>query len=289
MRDIVNTSGTVIDHVVYDSYGNIVTETNASNGDRFKFAGMEYDSVTGQYYDRARYYNPTTGRFASEDPLGFRGGDADLFAYAFNSPADFTDSTGEDAIYSGGANPPGYAYGGYGPNQDDPEPGQGGSQPGKGDGQGGGSQKGGGGQKGGGQHPAPGGGPGPGPGGGFKTPRSGGGAPDPNKYAEYKKAIDAMDAKNLMRQMKMWPGRQPFQDPAYWELYLQCQNATTLQYRAYAAAEEKMQALEWERYKEFYNTTHRFSPPTGNFPPNPNPPKAPRRQPQRPPRNRAGN
>ena len=46
MRDIVSTSGTELDHIVYDSFGNIVTETNATNGDRFKFAGMEYDSTT---------------------------------------------------------------------------------------------------------------------------------------------------------------------------------------------------------------------------------------------------
>ena len=45
------TSGTELDHIVYDSFGNIVTETNATNGDRFKFAGMEYDATTGQYYD----------------------------------------------------------------------------------------------------------------------------------------------------------------------------------------------------------------------------------------------
>jgi hypothetical protein len=40
VRDIVNSSGTVLDHIVYDSFGNIVTETHASNGDRFKFAEM---------------------------------------------------------------------------------------------------------------------------------------------------------------------------------------------------------------------------------------------------------
>ena len=43
VRDIVSTTGTELDHVVYDSFGNIVTETDAANGDRFKFAGMEYD------------------------------------------------------------------------------------------------------------------------------------------------------------------------------------------------------------------------------------------------------
>ena len=42
VRDIVNTSGTSIDHVVYDSYGNILTESSGTNGDRFKFTGMEY-------------------------------------------------------------------------------------------------------------------------------------------------------------------------------------------------------------------------------------------------------
>ena len=56
MRDIVSTSGTELDHIVYDSFGNIVTETNAANGDRFKFAGMQYDATTGQYYDHARWY-----------------------------------------------------------------------------------------------------------------------------------------------------------------------------------------------------------------------------------------
>ena len=56
VRDIVSSSGSLLDHIVYDSFGNILTETNASNGDRFKFAGMEYDSVTGLTHGRARYY-----------------------------------------------------------------------------------------------------------------------------------------------------------------------------------------------------------------------------------------
>ena len=47
----MSTSGTVLDYVSYDSFGNIVTQTNASEADRFMFAGMEYDSGTGLYYD----------------------------------------------------------------------------------------------------------------------------------------------------------------------------------------------------------------------------------------------
>ncbi len=94
VRDIVSTSGTELDHVVYDSFGNILTETNAANGDRFKFAGMEYDSATAQFYDRARNYDQTIGRFTSQDPLGFGSGDVDLYAYTGNGPPNATDPTG---------------------------------------------------------------------------------------------------------------------------------------------------------------------------------------------------
>ena len=94
VRDIVNTSGTKLDHIVYDSFGNIVTETNATNGDRFKFAGMEYDATTGQYYDRARYYDEAIGRFMGQDPMGFQAGDADLYRYVGNGPTNATDPSG---------------------------------------------------------------------------------------------------------------------------------------------------------------------------------------------------
>ena len=94
VRDIVSTSGTVLDHIVYDSFGNIVTETNASNGDRFKFAGMQYDATTGQYYDHARYYSAATGRFVSQDPMGFAAGDANLYRYVDNSPTNGVDPSG---------------------------------------------------------------------------------------------------------------------------------------------------------------------------------------------------
>ena len=46
VRDIVSTSGTELDHIVYDSFGNIVTETNSANGDRFMFAGMQFDALS---------------------------------------------------------------------------------------------------------------------------------------------------------------------------------------------------------------------------------------------------
>jgi len=45
--------------------------------------------------DGARYYNPTLQRFISEDPIGFNGGDVNLYAYVWNSPTNFLDPVGE--------------------------------------------------------------------------------------------------------------------------------------------------------------------------------------------------
>jgi RHS repeat-associated protein len=71
-----------------------VTQTNATDAVRFGFAGMEYDSVTGLYYDHARYYDAVIGRFVSQDPKGFAAGDTDLYRYVGNSPTTQVDTDG---------------------------------------------------------------------------------------------------------------------------------------------------------------------------------------------------
>jgi len=67
---------------------------NPSAGDRFKYAGMQADAVTGMSYDDARWYDPAAGRFASQDPTSFYSGDPDLYRYTYNQPNDYTDPTG---------------------------------------------------------------------------------------------------------------------------------------------------------------------------------------------------
>jgi RHS repeat-associated protein len=93
VRDLVDNSGTVVNHISYDSYGNIVAQTNASATTRFLFAGRELDAETGLYYDRARYYDPKLGRFLSEDPIRFLAG-TNLYRYVHNSPVNRTDRHG---------------------------------------------------------------------------------------------------------------------------------------------------------------------------------------------------
>src|SRR6266851_9764904 len=94
VRLVVNKSGSVIDTISYDSYGNITNETSPSNGDRFKFTGREWDSEIGQYFQRARYYNPGAGRFLSEDPLTLVGGDTNFYRYVLNQPTRSGDPMG---------------------------------------------------------------------------------------------------------------------------------------------------------------------------------------------------
>jgi RHS repeat-associated protein len=90
---IASTSA-VLDQITYDPFGNIVTQTNATDAVRFGFAGMEYDSATGLYYDHARYYDAAIGRFTSQDPKGFAAGDTNLYRYVGNDPTAAADPTG---------------------------------------------------------------------------------------------------------------------------------------------------------------------------------------------------
>jgi RHS repeat-associated protein len=95
IRDVVDGNGTVIDHVVYDSFGKVQSQSNAGYELRFGYTGREQDAETGLDYYRARYYDASNGRFISEDPLSFEAGDGNLTRYVGNSPVNFNDPSGE--------------------------------------------------------------------------------------------------------------------------------------------------------------------------------------------------
>ena len=63
-----------------------------------RYTGQQYDDLTGQYYLRARYYNPELGRFMQEDV--YQGDGLNLYAYCSNNPVIYYDSSG----YKKGAN-----------------------------------------------------------------------------------------------------------------------------------------------------------------------------------------
>jgi RHS repeat-associated protein len=94
VRDIVDSQGNLLNHIVYDSFGNVRSETNSGIDFRFGYTGRELDAETGLYYYRARYYDAQTGQFIGQDPIGFGGLDSNLYRYVGNSPTSFTDPYG---------------------------------------------------------------------------------------------------------------------------------------------------------------------------------------------------
>ncbi len=96
-RDL-DTGGNVVNEITYDSFGRILSQTDPLAGDRFTFTGREWDPELGFYYYRARFYDPTTGRFISQDPIGFASGDTNHYRYVGNSPLDYVDPSGNVAL-----------------------------------------------------------------------------------------------------------------------------------------------------------------------------------------------
>jgi RHS repeat-associated protein len=85
-----NSAGGVTSQINYDSFGNPTTSASLT---RYTYTGREFDSDTGLYYYRARWYDPQVGRFISEDPIGLAGG-INQFAYVGNNPQNAKDPTG---------------------------------------------------------------------------------------------------------------------------------------------------------------------------------------------------
>jgi RHS repeat-associated protein len=78
----------------FDAYGNKLASTGTIP--QYGYTGREPDA-TGFVYYRARYYDPTTGRFTQKDPIGFQGG-MNLYAYANGNPVNYTDPQGTQAF-----------------------------------------------------------------------------------------------------------------------------------------------------------------------------------------------
>jgi RHS repeat-associated protein len=87
------TSQTVKTGYGYSPFGTTFKSNNNSNNNLL-FTGRELDLGSSVYYFRGRYYNTSFQRFLSEDPIGFAGGDTNLYRYGGNNPLIGGDPTG---------------------------------------------------------------------------------------------------------------------------------------------------------------------------------------------------
>jgi RHS repeat-associated protein len=79
---LTNASGTTSTYR-HDAFGGIRSQTGSGN--TYGFASRESETDAGLHYNRARYYDPSAGRFLGADPSGLGGG-MNRYAYAADNP-----------------------------------------------------------------------------------------------------------------------------------------------------------------------------------------------------------
>ncbi|MCC5618314.1 RHS repeat-associated core domain-containing protein [Nostoc sp. CHAB 5836] len=95
-RVLTDVSGSIVSTYNYEAYGELINSTGGVEN-KYLFAGEQFDEALGDYYNRARYYNPNTGRFTRRDDYQGRLGEPltlHKYIYANGNPASFTDPSG---------------------------------------------------------------------------------------------------------------------------------------------------------------------------------------------------
>ncbi len=84
----------IVNHRRFDSFGNVISETNSSVDSLFGFTARPFDDSTELQWNLNRWYVSHLGVWMSEDPIGFEAGDANVRRYAGNAPATNIDPSG---------------------------------------------------------------------------------------------------------------------------------------------------------------------------------------------------
>ncbi|MDZ4349277.1 MAG: RHS repeat-associated core domain-containing protein [Xanthomonadaceae bacterium] len=95
VRLVIDTfTGAIAQRMDYDAFGNVITDTNPGF-QPFGFAGGLYDLDTGLVRFGARDYDAETARWTAKDPIGFGGGDPNLYGYVLLDPVNLSDPDGQ--------------------------------------------------------------------------------------------------------------------------------------------------------------------------------------------------
>jgi RHS repeat-associated protein len=85
-------AGALANTYTFDSFGKLTASTGTLTNP-FQYSGREFDAESGLFYNRHRFYDPSLGRFISEDPSGFDGG-INFYGYVKNNPVIWIDPSG---------------------------------------------------------------------------------------------------------------------------------------------------------------------------------------------------
>jgi RHS repeat-associated protein len=97
-------AGALANTYAYTAYGSLSTSTGTLINP-FQYTARELDPETGIYQYRMRYYDANVGRFLTEDPLGFKGGNENFYGYVLNSPTELVDPFGLQHMPGGPRHP----------------------------------------------------------------------------------------------------------------------------------------------------------------------------------------
>jgi RHS repeat-associated protein len=97
ITELTNQSGSVMQRYTYSSFGEIESQLDSNFLQPYAFTAREFDPETGFYHYRARQYDGRPGRFTTVDPLGFSGGDVNLYRYVKGNPVLYIDPSGLDS------------------------------------------------------------------------------------------------------------------------------------------------------------------------------------------------
>jgi len=96
VTSLSNSTGALANTYTYDSFGNLSASTGTVTNP-LRYTAREFESETGLYYYRARYYDSGTGRFLGEDPLKVNGVPKNVYGYVLNNPVRYVDPDGLSA------------------------------------------------------------------------------------------------------------------------------------------------------------------------------------------------
>ncbi|MBR5711250.1 MAG: hypothetical protein IKX40_10875 [Thermoguttaceae bacterium] len=102
LYDSITQTTAVVNHLIYNAFGVLVSSTDGSTNNpisispllKYRYTGKFFDDSTGLQNNINRWYDNTTGKWLSVDPIGFNGGDENLYRYVGNQADSCSDYTG---------------------------------------------------------------------------------------------------------------------------------------------------------------------------------------------------